>query len=110
MKRKILFISFLTGICTLCNAQARLSIGEVKSNNKTFIVHKVKPLLSDTEKIVSVYSKSNKYNSGIPRSNAEKDPRFLPMNQITDMHVNTDEIKPIVYSILESKITRLRQN
>ena len=95
---------------TQCFAQTRLLAGEVKSNNKTFIVHKIKPMLSDTEKIISVYSKSNKYNNGIPYSKAEKDPRFLPMNQVTDMHVNVDEIKPLVYGVLGDKIRRLKQN
>ncbi len=32
------------------------------------------------------------------------------MNQVTDMHVNVDEIKPIVYGVLDGKIKRLKQN
>jgi len=109
--KKIIY-SFLIGFIYIqCSAQTRLTPGEIKGRYETFVVFKIKQF--DSVKRVGVYSKSNKYNNGIPYSEAERNQYhapFIPMNPKKDVHVNNDAVKQIVYSILAKKLDALKQN
>jgi len=107
--KKITISLSISLVFTLCSAQARLTPGELKGKLGTFIIKKLDEPF-DTTKHIVVYSKSNKYNNGVPYSKAEKDPQFLPMNPKKDTHVNNEAINQIVYSVLNKKLDALKRN
>lgn len=91
-----------------CNAQQKIIPGEIKGSTDTFIVSKVQQF--DSAKHIGIYSKSNKYNKGIPYSRAEKSGAFLPMNPKTDIHVDNNAIKQIIFDVLNKKLEALHDN
>jgi hypothetical protein len=107
--KKIVFSFIFIFIHVYGIAQTKLTPGELKGKYETFIVQDLDEPYN-TEKSILVYSKSNKYNNGIPYSAAEKDPRFLPMHPKREMHINIDSIKQIVYTVLNKKLSELKIN
>ena|ERR1700744_6436969 len=95
--KKIIFLLTIVFIQSACYAQTRLVPGELKGKSETFNIDNVSIQVNGIKRI-GIDSKSNKYKNGIPRSTAEKDPRFLPMDFVRDIHVDNDAIKQIVYT------------
>jgi len=108
MKNNI-FLLLISFHCIQSFAQTELIPGEIKGKHDTFIVSRLNTPW-DTVKYIGIDNKRNKYNKGIPYSEAQKDRRFLPMNPKKDIHVNNDAVKQIVYSVLSSKQHILKQN
>lgn len=110
--KKIIFLVLISFIYIQCTAQTRLTPGEIKGKHDTFIIDKIQQFAFDKMAHIGVYSKSNKYNNGIPRSKAEIEQgrRFLPMDLKRDIHVNNDAIKQIVYDVLSKKLDALKKN
>jgi|SRR6185312_16212931 len=105
--KNIIFLLFAAFTHITCFAQTKLAPGEIKGAHSTFIISNIGPFGGVRD--IAVYSKSNKYNNGIPRSEKEKARHFLPMHN-TDIHVNNDAIKQIVYDVLNQKLAALKQN
>ena len=105
--QKTVFLFLIVFLCSKGYTQTRLTPGEIKGKHYTFIINKLRQI--DTIKYIDVYSKSNKYNSGIPRSEKEKAPHFLHMHD-RDIHVNNDNVKQIVLNVLNKKLPALKQN
>ncbi|HEY0246325.1 MAG TPA: hypothetical protein VGC01_12225, partial [Mucilaginibacter sp.] len=64
-------------------------------------------LVNDTQKRIVVSSKSNKYLKSVP---PPKNPYAIRYNQKTDAHVNDNEIKEIVNTVLSNQLSSLKQN
>jgi hypothetical protein len=110
--KKIIFFLLISFIYIQCSAQTRLIPGEMKGKDETFIIDKIQQFASDKIAQIGVYSKGNKYNSGIPYSKAqiELGRRFLPINPKRDVHVNNAAVKQIVYGVLSKQLDALKQN
>jgi len=104
--KKIIYFLIISATCITCAAQTRLTPGEIKGKHETFTIHLFKSMTTDTQKLLVVYSKSNKYNKGIPRA---KNPNAIPYNPKTDVHVNNDSIRSIIYRVLNN-IDELKKN
>ncbi|WP_179414249.1 hypothetical protein HDF19_16055 [Mucilaginibacter sp. E4BP6] len=107
MKKIILTIALLI-IFIKCSAQTKLTPGEIQGKHDTFIVNKLS--YHDSVRYIDIYSKSNKYNNGIPYTKEEKNRTFVPMDFRKDLHVDKDAAKQIIYTILSDKLAALKNN
>jgi hypothetical protein len=87
--KKIIYSLLISATFITCAVQTRLTPGEIKGKHETFIIYWLPPLAGNIQGLLSVYSKSNKYNNGMAYP---KDPNFVPMS-ILDKHVNNEAIK-----------------
>ena len=88
-----------------CSAQTRLSPGRINAKHGTFIINKHDKRSFETHTKIVIYSESNKYNNGLPRPRTHN---AIPINP-KDIHENIDDVKPIVYGILNKKLDALKQ-
>jgi hypothetical protein len=108
--KKIIYLLLIGFIHEQCSAQTKLTPGEIKGKHDTFVIHLLKPVGMDTNKLLVIYSKSNKYNNGVPYPKREKNKPFIPIDVKRDIHINDVAVKQIIYQALTNKLAALNQN
>lgn len=108
--KNIILILFICLAVKKNYAQTKLTPGDLKGKNYAFHIDTIQKFYGDTVGHFGVYNKINKYLNGIPRSEEEKKPTFLPMNQQKDVHVDLNMIKQTIFTVLNNKLSSLKNN
>ncbi|TFF33561.1 hypothetical protein [Mucilaginibacter psychrotolerans] len=106
MKKLIYIFIPICFLCIKCAAQTKLMPGIIKGKRETFSVQRIERKFSDSPREIIVTNKRNKYDNGLP---VPKEPNFIRMNP-KDIHLDTIEIRKVVYRVMADKINILKQN
>ncbi len=104
MKKLIIILSVLSCTLTRCAAQNKIQEGEIKAKHASYSIKKSAMDFGKGHPYF-IFSSKNKYEHGVPHTSKDD----LPLKK-SDIHVNEDQIKLIVYDVLGEKTKELHRH
>lgn len=104
MKKLIIILSIFSCISTSCAAQTKIQEGVLKAKHANYSIKKSTMDFGKGHPYF-IFSSKNKYARGIPG-----DSWSLPEVKRSDVHVNENQIKEIVYDVLGDKTKELHEH